>query len=228
MSTPEAQLPPTTAQPAATDRIFRSPVGIATGAVLLVVFLWFGISTVVSAEGGTPWKALAGLLLVIPLLIAFTLRPAVFADDHRLRIRNPFRTITLPWGTVSGLRAGHSNEVFDQTGAKYQLWAVPVSVRGVRQAGYEQMRMVESSLVAGGRPLNRRGLFDAGRPDAPSAETERLRPRSGRTIDSLRALQEAGATTKKGQGRPEVRWAYEIIVPAALGLVLLTVLLAAV
>ncbi|MFF6804003.1 PH domain-containing protein [Streptomyces sp. NPDC012616] len=116
-------------QPATTDRIFRSPVGIATGAVLLVVFLWLGISTVVSAEGGTPWKALAGMLLVIPLLIAFTLRPAVFADDHRLRISNPFRTITLPWGTVSGLRAGHSNEVFDQTGAKYQLWAKSSSRR---------------------------------------------------------------------------------------------------
>ncbi|MDQ0688648.1 hypothetical protein QFZ56_007611 [Streptomyces achromogenes] len=199
MSTPEAHLPPTTARPATTDRIFRSPVGIATGAVLLVVFLWLGISTVVSAERRhaleSAGRDAAGHSPVDRLHHAagsLRRRPPV-------ALRNPFRTITLPWGTVSGLRAGHSNEVFGQTGAKYQLWAVPVSVRGVRQAGYEQLRMVESSLVAGGQPLNRRGLFDAGRPDAPSAETERLRPRSGRTTDSLRALQEAGATTKKGQ-----------------------------
>ncbi|MEH0447926.1 hypothetical protein QA811_30835 [Streptomyces sp. B21-102] len=109
-------------------------------------------------------------------------------------------------------------------GAKYRLWALPVSARGVRQAGYEQMRTVESSLGAGGRPLHRRGLFDAGRPDAPSAEAGRLRPRSGRLMDGLRALQEAGAMTKQGEGRPEVRWAYEGIAPAAVGLVLLTVL----
>ncbi|MEH0545515.1 PH domain-containing protein [Streptomyces sp. NPDC054884] len=224
MSPAEPQSP-SVARPPSTDRIFRSPAGIATGAVSLAVVLGLGVIAVVSTGGATLWKSLAGMLLVVPLLFALTLRPAVFADDDRLRVRNPFRTVTLPWEAVSGLRAGHSNEVFDQLGTKYQLWAIPVSVRGVRQAGYEQMRMVESSLVPGGQPLNRRGLFDAGRPDRPTAETKRLRPSSGSAIDSLRALQEAGAATQEGQGRPEVRWAYEIIVPASVGLVLLLTLL---
>ncbi|MFJ2563887.1 PH domain-containing protein [Streptomyces sp. NPDC087568] len=228
MSTSDPQSPLPAAQPASTDRVFRSPVGIATGVVLLVVVLGLCLSAVVSAEGGVPWKALAWMLLLIPLLIAFTLRPAVFANDHRLRIRNPFRTITLPWGTVSGLRAGHSNEVFDQIGTKYQLWAIPVSARGLKRASRERVRMVESSLNPGGPVLDRRGLFDAGRPDRPNAETERLRPRSDRTMESLRALQEAGAMAKEGQGQPKVRWAYEILGPAAAGLVLLVVLLAVV
>ncbi|MDQ0828214.1 hypothetical protein QF032_000058 [Streptomyces achromogenes] len=221
MSTPDPQLPPAATQTASTARVFRSPFAIATGALSLTVVLGFGTSAVVSTGSGTPWKALAGMLLVVPLLFAFTLRPAVFADEHRLRVRNPFRTITLPWAAVSGLRAGHSNEVFDQIGTKYQLWAIPVSVRGVRQAGYEQMRMVESSLVPGGPPLNRRGQFDGGRPDRPTGETKRLRPRSESAIEGLRALQEAGATTEQGQGPVEARWAYEIITPAVAGLVLL-------
>ncbi|MDX3802419.1 hypothetical protein [Streptomyces sp. AK04-3B] len=93
-----------------------------------------------------------------------------------------------------------------------RLRALPVSVRGVRRAGHEQTTTVGSSLGAGGRPLNRRGPCAAGRPDAPSAEAGRLRPRSGGHMDGLRALQEAGAMTKQGEGRPEVRWAYEVIV----------------
>ncbi|MFF7903060.1 PH domain-containing protein [Streptomyces sp. NPDC088817] len=225
MSTPDPQSPPSAAQAASADRVFRSPAGIATGAILLAVVLWLGVNAVVGTEGGMPWKVLAAMLLVIPLLVAFTLRPAIFANDHRLRVRNPFRTVTLPWGAVSGLRAGHSNEVFDQLGTKYQLWAVPVSARGVRQAGREQVRLAQSLQSPGGPGLDRRGLFDAGRPDRPNAEAERLRPRSGKAMDSLRALHEAGAVTKKGQGRPEVRWAYEILGPAAAGLVLLVVLL---
>ncbi|MFJ8271703.1 PH domain-containing protein [Streptomyces sp. NPDC094154] len=223
MSTSDPQSPLPAAQPASTDRVFRSPVGIATGVVLLAVVLGLCLSAVVSAEGGMPWKALAWMLLLIPLVIAFTLRPAVFANDHRLRIRNPFRTITLPWGAVSGLRAGHSNEVFDQIGTKYQLWAIPVSARGLKRASRERVRMVESSMNPGGPVLDRRGLFDAGRPDRPNAEAERLRPRSDRTMESLRALQEAGAMAKEGQGQPKVRWAYEILGPAAAGLVLIAV-----
>ncbi|AVV47364.1 hypothetical protein C6376_08910 [Streptomyces sp. P3] len=226
MSTSDSPFPLRAAQPASADRVFRSPAGIATGAVLLVVVLGLGLSAVVSTEGGMPWKALAGMLLVIPLLIALTLRPAIFANDHRLRIRNPFRTVTLPWGAVSGLRAGHSNEVFDQIGTKYQLWAIPVSARGLKRASRERVRLAESSLNPGGPILDRRGLFDAGPPDRPSAEAERLRPRSDRTMESLRALHEAGAMTKEGQGQPEVRWAYEILGPAAAGLMLLVVLLA--
>jgi hypothetical protein len=193
--------------------------------VVLAVLLWMGISAVVSTEGATPWKSLAGMLLVYPLLIAFTLRPAVFADDHRLRIRNPFRTITLPWGAVAGLRSGHSNEVFDQVGTKYQVWAIPVSSRGVRRSGREQVRRAHSVQRLGGPGLDHRGLFDAGRPDRPNAVGS-LWPRSGRAMESLRALHEAGAMTKEGQGQPEVRWAYEIIGPAAVGLVTLVVLLA--
>lgn len=205
MSTPEAQLPPTTARPATTDRIFRSPVGIATGAVLLVVFLWLGISTVVSAERRhaleSAGRDAAGHSPVDRLHHAagsLRRRPPV-------ALRNPFRTITLPWGTVSGLRAGHSNEVFGQTGAKYQLWAVPVSVRGVRQAGYEQMRWwsprwlrVASPLTAEGcstrdgpmRQARRRNAYGRGPAEPPTVcvPSRRQAPRPRRVRPARGAL----------------------------------------
>src|SRR4051794_41749826 len=56
-------------------------------------------------KGRTPWLALATLLLVVPLVGAFTVRPAVFAGQDRLRVRNPFRVIVLPWGQVEMLRS---------------------------------------------------------------------------------------------------------------------------
>ncbi|MFE3230348.1 PH domain-containing protein, partial [Nocardia sp. NPDC059228] len=84
-------------EPAYAERVFRSPAGIAGGVLLLALAAWMGIDALVRGHGSTPWFALAGLLLAVPLVVAFTMRPAVFADDDRLRIRNPFRTILLPW-----------------------------------------------------------------------------------------------------------------------------------
>ncbi|NEB78366.1 PH domain-containing protein, partial [Streptomyces sp. SID14478] len=122
------------------DRIYRSPAGIAGGVVLLVLAAWLGTDAVVSGTGRTPWLALAGLLFAVPLVVAFTIRPAVFGNDDRLRIRNPFRAVTLPWAAVADFRSGYSNEVFDQAGTKYQLWSIPVSLRARRKAQRQRMR----------------------------------------------------------------------------------------
>lgn len=72
--------------------------GAGGGALLLLVVLWLGFDALFKGHGRTPWLALAGLILVVPLIVAFTLRPAVFANEERLRVRNPFRVISLPWG----------------------------------------------------------------------------------------------------------------------------------
>ncbi|NED79092.1 PH domain-containing protein, partial [Streptomyces sp. SID11233] len=101
---PEAPEP----SPAAPDRIYRSPAGIAAGVFLLILGGWLGADAIVLGEDRTPWIAIAALLCVIPLVIAFTLRPAVYANTERLRVRNPFRTIVLPWKAVAALRSGYS------------------------------------------------------------------------------------------------------------------------
>ncbi|MFI1098806.1 PH domain-containing protein [Streptomyces melanogenes] len=201
------------AEPTYADRVYRSPGGIAGGALLLVLGLWLAGDAIFRGHGSAPWLALAGLLCAVPLVFAFTIRPAVFAGDDRMRIRNPFRTITLPWAAVADVRAGYSSEVFDQSGTKYQLWSIPVSLRQRKRAARAQVR--ESASDPYGRTS----------PTASADEKSRLAP-ADRTIRELRELAERGAGREGAQGGPSVRWAYEVIAPAAAGAVLLIVLLA--
>ncbi|MER6143503.1 PH domain-containing protein [Streptomyces sparsogenes] len=195
------------------DRVYRSVGGIAGGVLLLAIGAWLGIDAVIRGEGRTPWVALAGLLLAVPLVVAFTVRPAVYAGADRLRVRNPFRTITLPWASVEAVRAGYSSEVL-AGGAKYQLWAIPVSLRQRKRATRRQARAATED------PFRRTSVQAAA-----DADDER-RAQADRTIGELRSLAETNATREGAQGAPEVRWAFEVIAPAVAGAVLLAVVLA--
>ncbi|MFF5535055.1 PH domain-containing protein [Streptomyces cinerochromogenes] len=229
MTTPDhpspASPPPASA---AKDRIYRSPLGLAGGALLLLVVLWLGFDALVKGHGRTPWLALAGLILIVPVVIAFTLRPAVFANEDRLRVRNPLRVITLPWGEVASLRSGYSNEVVARSGTKYQLWAVPVSLRARKKAARRQQRAaadaargVTPGSRGGGLAPGGLGGFSLRGPDTgpTRAETDKI-------VDDLRELLEHRGEAESAQGEVSVRWAYEVIAPAVAGAVLLVILVA--
>ncbi|MER6994439.1 PH domain-containing protein [Streptomyces sp. NPDC000410] len=199
MTTPTPDPEPTYA-----DRVFRSPAGLVAGVLLLALVAWLGGDALFRGEGRARAMGLALLLLGVPLIVAFTLRPAVFAGEDRLRIRNPFRTITLPWAAVKTLSAIYSVEVFTQQDAKYQMWAVPVSLRARKRASARQ-------ALAG---------------DDASRGADVRRAPADQTVAELRELAERGASRPGAQGEPQVRWAYEIIAPAAVGAVVVAVLLA--
>ncbi|WP_171164103.1 PH domain-containing protein [Streptomyces sp. I05A-00742] len=192
------------------DRRYRSSAGIASGVLLLALAAWLGGDAIVRGGGRTPWLALAGLLFLVPLVVAFTIRPAVSASEDRLLIRNPFRTITLPWSRVATVRAGYSSEVLTD-GAKYQLWAIPVSLRQRKRAARRQQRSAAEGL--------------ADRVTVPTTDTTPRSP-SDQAIDDLRELAERCAEREGAQGESSVRWAYEVIVPSVVGLVLCVVLYA--
>jgi hypothetical protein len=224
--TPKAEQAPATAaapaskpaKPVYRDRVYRSPAGLTGGVLLLGLMAWLGGDAVVSGEGRTPWLALAAMLVAVPLVVAFSVRPAVFANDDRLRVRNPFRVIELPWACVVSLRSGYTNEVIDASGAKYQLWAIPVSLRGRKKAARHQAREAHRAAKGGGSTGGHVGrTAPAGRP--VRAETDQV-------MADLRELCEARAKAPGSQGEPSVRWAWEIVGPAVAGAVLLLVLIA--
>ncbi|GAA3769746.1 PH domain-containing protein [Streptomyces chiangmaiensis] len=218
MTTPDHQSPaPDHSASESQDRVYRSHAGIAAGVLLLGLVLWLGIDALVSAHGRAPWLALAALILVVPAVAAFTVRPAVFTNHERLRIRNPLRVIVLPWGSVASFRSTYSNEVLTTSGTKYQLWAIPVSLRARKKAARQQSQAATRAARAAksGRTDARSGV-----PDGPS------RAQTDQVMDDLRELFETHGKSERAQGEPTVRWAYEVIGPVVAGAVLLAVLLA--
>ncbi|GGU73919.1 membrane protein [Streptomyces litmocidini] len=211
---PGGQAPAAPAAPASADKVHRSPLGVASGIFLLLLAALFAADAMARGEGRTPWLVLAALVLVVPLIVAFTIRPAVYANEDRLRIRNPFRSITLPWASVADVRAGYSSEVFTQEGVKYQLWAIPVSLRQRKKAARSAARASQDD------PHGRTSVTADVRNSA-----SRFAP-ADKAVTELRELAELRATAPGAQGEPRVRWAYEIVGPALAGLLLLVVLLA--
>ncbi|MFE2302151.1 PH domain-containing protein [Streptomyces sp. NPDC059445] len=217
MTTPDHQSPlPDASRPEARDRIYRSPAGIAGGVLLLLIVGWLGFDALVSGHGRTPWLALAGLILIVPVVTAFTLRPAVYANEDRLRVRNPLRVIVLPWSKVASLRSHYSNEVIDTSGTKYQLWAVPVSLRARKKAARQT---AQGAPGRGGSPARASAFGRSAATDTP------VRPETDRIMDDLRELAEHRAAAEGAQGEVTVRWAYEVMGPALAGLVVLVILL---
>lgn len=242
MTTPDPSREPEPTKPAGTattpykDRVYRSPAGVVGGVLVLALVAWLGIDAVVVGEGHTPWLALATMLFLAPLVFAYTLRPALFVNDDRLRVRNPLRLIVLPWGQVASLRSGFSNEVVDDSGTTYQLWALPVSVRARSKAARQEARAARAADGAGRSGAGKdRGRGGAGVPGgvvgaadlgagAALAAGGPHRAETDRAMDELRELHERRQGEPGAQGEVTVRWAYEIIAPAAAGAVLLGVL----
>ncbi|WP_030382234.1 MULTISPECIES: PH domain-containing protein [unclassified Streptomyces] len=236
MTSPETQ-PPAPEPSSRPDRVHRSSAGIAGGVVLLALVAWLGIDALVVGKGRTPWLALAAMIVIVPLVSAFTLRPAVFVNDDRLRVRNPFRVIVLPWGSVASLRSGYSNEVVATSGTKYQLWAVPVSLRGRKRAARHEARQTAEGIggagVGRGGPGRRGGMLGGlgggfgGRGAGAGAGTEGpVRAQTDQIMDDLKEFAERRGGAEAAQGEPSVRWAYEVLGPVAAGLIVFAVLLA--
>jgi hypothetical protein len=200
------------------DRCYRSGSALVAGVLLLGLAGWLGVDAALRGDGRTPVTALAALLFVAPLVVAFTLRPAVFAGDERLRVRNPFRTIVAPWGAVEAIQARYSCELV-AGGTKYQMWSIPVSLRARNRAGRHNERLARGETPRGGVF----SLSGFGSGADPQDAGEKAAP-SDAAVAELRELAERHGEEDAAQGPVTVRWCYEILAPLAAGAVALAVL----
>ncbi|MFC1438317.1 PH domain-containing protein [Streptacidiphilus sp. N1-10] len=227
--------------PAYADRSYRSRSGVAAGVLLLALALWLCIDALVKGHGKTPWLALATLVLVVPLVSAFTLWPVVRANEDRLVVRNPFRTVTAPWQQVESLQAALSVEL-RAAGRKYQVWAVPVSLRQRKRANRRSMiskgdasvissrRGQDSRFPVGGPGL--RSAFSRSSAPAPYGSSDSAGPAvawADRVVTELLELRSRAVEENRAgaDGAVAVAWTWWIAAPAVAGAVALIVLLAA-
>ncbi|WP_157436543.1 PH domain-containing protein [Actinospica robiniae] len=114
-------------------------VGALIGGALVTLFCLGGAIDLLVEEGGADLVGAAVLVLVAVLAFAFGVYPAAFAREDGLVVRNPLRTITVPWPAVTKLVARLSFEVHTEQ-SRYTVWAVPVSLRDRRKAERARLR----------------------------------------------------------------------------------------
>jgi hypothetical protein len=130
--------PATSTESAEKPTVYRG-VGALIGGALVTLFCLGGAVDLLVEEGRADLVGAAVLLLVAALAFAYGVFPAAFAYDGRLVVRNPMRTITVPWSAVTNLTAKLSFIVHTEQ-ARYTVWAVPVSLRDRRKAERTRLR----------------------------------------------------------------------------------------
>ncbi|MDH6136014.1 hypothetical protein P3T37_005433 [Kitasatospora sp. MAA4] len=202
-------------EPKYADSVFRSSPGIISGVLLLAIAGWLIVDAIISSSGKTPWVALAAAPVFALPVIAYTLRPAVLANRDRLLVRNPLRTLVVPWSQVEDLRSTYSAEL-TAGGKTYQLWAVPVSLRQRKRAN--RAPSPRRSPGDGDRTRAMRGAVP-GAPDPTRAWSDQV-------VDLLKesARDNAGRPTAKGE--VEVTWCWWVIAPTLVGLAALIIIVA--
>jgi hypothetical protein len=193
-------------------------MALVGGVLTLLVVGGLAVDAFLHGSARAVWTAVGVLLLVVPVVVAFTFRPAVLANEERLRVRNPLRMVTLPWGQIAGFRSGLSHEVLTEDGRKFELWALPVSLRDRRKS------LRRSSAAERGRPAAPAGLGSPGAAGPGGVVDEPPRRGTDQIVGELRERWERQAKVSTAQGEVTVRWAYELIAPVVAGVVVLVVL----
>ncbi|MGC0422615.1 PH domain-containing protein [Embleya sp. AB8] len=169
---------------------YRSRPAMAVGVLLIAVGAWMVVDTSIRGDGRTKWLAIAMVIFFAILVVALTLRSAVVIGPDRLVIRNPFRTIVVPWGALERVRAEYSIEVRADRKA-FHIWAIPVSLRERKRALRQQGRSAaENPYGQGVHELPRLSQAD-------------------QVVDDLRGMSEQFG--KQSTGPVQIRWSPEIL-----------------
>ena len=215
------------------DRSYRSLPTLLSGVLLLALTLWFCGDAILGGHGQAPWYGVAALVLLFPLISAFTLLPVVRANPDRLLVRNPFRIISAPWSQVESIQAALSVELVAD-GKKYQLWAVPVSMRQRKRASRRAMKdgMPQRTRRSRGGdpryPAGGPGLRSRVNPAATGgyvgSDSVATTAWADRTVEELRELGSQAEGRPTAVGPVSVAWTWWIVAPIVVGALAIVVL----
>lgn len=243
----EAARPNSAAGPASTAKptVYRGAMALA-GAVIVAVICVAGVLDLLIEAGTQDLLGAAILVLVAVMAVGYGIYPAAFAYEDRLKVRNPFRTITLPWAAVTEINARLSF-VVNADDKRYTIWAIPVSMHDRRKAERERMKeMSRASRDAGRQARGGRSRMPefpgmSGRQTDPidklSYADQALQELRGRQEAEAQRAKNAAALSRKKSGKPgdnpaepkpvvTVRWTWPM--PVAVGCAVLLVVLVAI
>lgn len=146
--------------PADKPTVYRGPGAVIGGGIVLLFCLGGSIDLMVE-EGRADLIGAAVMLVVAALAFAYGVYPAAFSGEEALVVRNPLRTITLPWAVVTKLSAQLSFVAHTAT-RKFTVWAVPVSLRERRKLERNRLKELARKHREEQRGTSRFGTLAAG------------------------------------------------------------------
>jgi hypothetical protein len=189
--------------------VYRSASHLVLGGLALLLELWFLVTSVGNLDHHGERVSVAALLLAGVLVFATTMRPAVIADEERILIRNPFRSISVPWSQVSQFTVRYSLDV-EADGRSYSCWALPrPGRRDAARSGRQTQRAEPKGFAA---------------PPPGSSLTEQAVEELTLRMNQLRAT--AAASTGSGGGDGDVRISWSRPMLAALAVAVMALVLA--
>ncbi len=227
--------PATSPQSAEKPTVYRG-FGALIGGALVTLFCLGGAIDLIAQEGSVDLVGAAILFLVAALAFAYGVYPAAFAHEDRLVVRNPIRTITLPWSAVTNLTAKLSFIAHTEK-TRYTVWSVPVSLRDRRKIERARLRDLTrqqredarsrrrgapmGQYVMDGGPARRGGGFEA--VEKMSFADQAVSEMNDRIShwNDLQAQRPAGQSAPAAE--PTVRLGLVTIVPLAAAVVFLIV-----
>jgi hypothetical protein len=168
--------------------VYRGAAALIGGAVVLL-FCGFGAIDLLVESGTQDLVAAAILTLVAVLAGLYGVYPAAFSWTDRLVVRNPFRTIVLPWDAVTDLSARLSFVAHTEA-SQFTVWAIPVSLRERRRAERHHLRDLSQAQRLAKRGVSADMLQT--RPRRPYDPAERL-SFADQAMDEMDARREAYA-----------------------------------
>ncbi|MCF2529804.1 PH domain-containing protein [Yinghuangia soli] len=181
---------------------YRSKPALFTGVVMVAVGLWLIVDSALRGTGGDTVTIIGSVLAAGALVVALTIRAAMYAGPDKLLIRNPFRTVEIPWGAVQEVKAEYSLEVRADD-RSFHIWAVPVSLRERKRA-----------IRANSRSLGE-DPYGSSRINEPVAAT------ADHAVADIRGMAEQFAKTSTGPVRAVWCWPVFAAIAVGAGMVVL-------